>query len=84
MVLAQYYGRESYGRIAGVTSPFNMAALGLGPLCASLSYDLTGAYTIVYGTFGFTYMVSAVLLWMARRPARPARADEADLVPVSV
>ena len=84
MVLAQYYGRESYGRIAGVTSPFNMAALGLGPLCASLSYDLTGAYTIVYGTFGFTYMVSAVLLWMARRPPRPARDEERDLVPISV
>ena len=84
MVLAQYYGRESYGRIAGVTSPFNMAALGLGPLAASLSYDLTGAYTIVYGTFGFTYMVSAVLLWMARRPARPARDTEPDLVPISV
>jgi MFS family permease len=82
IILAQYYGRESYGRIAGVTSPFNMVALGLGPLTASLSYDLTGAYTTVYAIFGFTYLISAILLWLARRPALPVR-EESELLPVS-
>jgi MFS family permease len=83
MVLAQYYGRESYGRIAGVTSPFNMAALGLGPLAASLSYDLTGAYTTVYAVFGFTYLISAVLLWLARKPEQPVRLEDRELVPAT-
>ena len=59
-----------------------MVALGLGPLTASLSYDLTGAYTTVYAIFGFTYLISAVLLWLARRPALPVR-EETELLPVS-
>ncbi len=36
-VLAQYYGRESFGRIAGLLSPFHMAALGGRPVdCVSV------------------------------------------------
>ena len=33
--------------------------------------------------FGFTYMISAVLLWLARRPELPVREEERDLAPVS-
>jgi OFA family oxalate/formate antiporter-like MFS transporter len=70
-VIAQYYGRESYGRIAGMVSPFNMAALGLGPLLASISFDVTGSYTAAFGLFSTTYLSSAALLWLARKPSRP-------------
>ena len=31
MMLAQYYGRDSYGSLLGLFSPFQTAALGLGP-----------------------------------------------------
>jgi MFS transporter, OFA family, oxalate/formate antiporter len=70
-VLAQYYGRESYGRIAGFVSPFNMAALGIGPLLASLSFDLAGSYNLAFAVFSSTYIASAVLLWLVRKPSRP-------------
>lgn len=72
-VLAQYYGRESYGRISGLVSPFNFVALGLGPLIASVSFDATGSYTTAFGLFSGTYIASAFLLWLARKPSRPDR-----------
>ena len=31
MVIAQYFGRESYGSISGTLGPFQTAALGMGP-----------------------------------------------------
>jgi MFS family permease len=67
-VLAQYYGRESYGRIVGVISPFNSLALGLGPLVASICFDLTGSYTLIYAVFAASYAFSAFILMLARKP----------------
>ena len=32
MVLAQYFGRESYGAIAGALRPFEAGGLGVGPI----------------------------------------------------
>jgi MFS family permease len=71
-VLAQYFGRASFGRIAGMVSPFNMVALGLGPLIASLTFDVSGSYTIAFAGFSASYLVSASLLWCMRPPVRPA------------
>ena len=71
-ILAQYYGRDSYGRIAGVVSPFNSLALGIGSLLASICFDLSGSYTIAFAIFSGTYLFSAFILVLARKPARPA------------
>jgi sugar phosphate permease len=75
-ILAQYYGRESYGRILGMLAPFNMAALGLGPLVASLSFDLAGSYTLAFAIFSGGYLLSALLLTLVRTPALPPRDKE--------
>jgi MFS family permease len=72
-ILAQYYGRDSYGRILGMLSPFNMAALGLGPLVASLSFDFAGSYTIAFALFGAAYVLGAALLMLVRTPQLPPR-----------
>jgi MFS family permease len=69
-ILAQYYGRDSYGRIAGIVSPFNSIALGIGPLLASICFDLSGSYTIAFAIFSGTYLFSAFILVLARKPAR--------------
>ena len=76
-VLAQYYGRESFGRISGLVSPFNMAALGLGPLVASLSFDLAGSYTLAFALFSGGYLCGAGLLTMVRAPTK-SHHDEAN------
>ena len=70
MMLAQYYGRDSYGSLLGLFSPFQTAALGLGPSLASVLRDVSGAYTLLYAVMVGAYLASAALLYLARPPVR--------------
>ena len=56
------------GRINGFISPFQMLGLGLGPLVASLFYDLSGSYSSAFILFAGFFAFSALLLWLARKP----------------
>jgi sugar phosphate permease len=76
-MLANYYGRGSYGRIVGFVSPFNSIALGIGPLIASLSFDTTGSYDGVFALFGVITIGAVFLLWFARKPERQHGTAEA-------
>jgi len=75
MVLAGYFGRASYGTILGVFSPLQMIALGAGPALASTARSLAGDYYILYFAMGVAYLVSAVLMFIAKPPPRPVRAE---------
>ena len=75
MVLAQYFGRNSYGTILGVFSPLQMVALGLGPALASTVRAATGDYYALYVAMLVSYFLSAVLMFIARPPQRPVRED---------
>ena len=70
MMLAQYYGRDSYGSLLGIFSPFQTAALGLGPSLASLLREFSGSYILLYTVMVVAYLASAVLLFLARPPVR--------------
>lgn len=70
IILAQYFGRSSYGAISGFVFPFNMLGLGIGPLVSSVSFDLTGSYYAVFKVFVVGSILSAILLWLAKKPAR--------------
>ena len=70
MMLAQYYGRDSYGSLLGIFSPFQTVALGLGPSMASILRGVTGSYTMLYAVMVGAYLVSAFLLFLARQPVR--------------
>ncbi len=70
MMLAQYYGRDSYGSLLGLMSPFQTAALGLGPTLASVLRGLYGSYTVLYVVMVAAYVASAVMLYLARAPRR--------------
>ena len=75
MVLAQYFGRGSYGTILGVFSPLQMIALGAGPALASTVRSLAGDYYLLYFAMGVAYFVSAVLMFVAKPPRLPVRAE---------
>ena len=77
MMLAQYYGRESYGSLLGLFSPFQTTALGLGPSLAALLRTVTGSYTLLYVVMVGAYLASAVLLYLARPPVRGRAAEAA-------
>ncbi len=69
---AQYFGRESYGAISGLSLPFQQIGLGLGPALAAISYDATGqSYTFAFVAFGVVYVLAAILIWLARKPELP-------------
>lgn len=70
MMLAQYYGRDSYGSLLGMFAPFQTAALGLGPSLAALLREFSGGYEMLYWAMVGAYLVSGGLLYLARAPGR--------------
>ena len=70
MMLAQYFGRASYGTITGLTGPFQMAFLGLGPTFGAVLYSATGGYTVIWFYALGAYAVATLLIFCARRPYR--------------
>lgn len=71
MVLAQYFGRNSYGTISGILRPFEAGGLGLGMTLGTLSYDLTRTYKwLILGSIA-AHGVAAVLVFLAKPPAEP-------------
>ena len=74
MVLAQYYGRDSYGTILGFFAPFQIGMLGLGPALGALFREEIGSYTPLYLALGAAYMVAGGLVFLAKPPLLPTRA----------
>ena len=72
IIIAQYYGRSSYGAIGGFVFPFTMFAVGFGPLICSLGFDLTGSYHMFLSVFIGASLISALLFWLATKPPLPA------------
>ena len=55
-LLADYFGRTSYGSIVGITSSINAIFGAVGPALVGLSYDLNNSYRI--GFFLMTILMS--------------------------
>ena len=70
MVLADYFGRNSYGAIAGAMRPFEAGGLGLGQIVGPLVYDVTGSYTILILFSAAVQGIAMCLMLVARRPER--------------
>ncbi len=81
MMLAQYYGRNSYGAILGAFAPFQTAMLGLGPALGALFREMVGPYTTLYFALAGLYFMAAIFVFLARPPRPPARANVETLPP---
>jgi len=76
-MVAQYYGRESFGAIQGFTAPFQLVALGLGPTLAALLYDAFGqSYDVAFTVAAVIFAVSATFVWLARKPSPPSAVSQ--------
>lgn len=75
VMVARYYGRRAYGRIMGTLQPFTIFALGIGPLLASLVFDVAGSYDLVLAAAVVLYGSGAALISQARRPGSHSRHD---------
>lgn len=68
MVLAQYFGRESYGAIAGALRPFEAGGLGLGQVLGPVIYDIFGSYSSMIAIAAALHFAAALLIFLARPP----------------
>ena len=75
ILLADYFGRDSYGAIAGALRPFEASGLGVGQLVGPLIYDLTGSYTLLIILSSALLIASAALMLLTRRPVRSVPAS---------
>ena len=81
MMLAQYFGRGSFGSIVGLMGPIQLGALGFGPALGAVVYGVTGGYTMLFLYGIAAYIGAAALMYGARPPRLPRRAlDEASAV----
>ena len=68
IVWADYYGRANLGAIRGLTTPFNIISLAIGPILAGYYYDKLGSYTMIFSVFIALYILSGFLILFTRPP----------------
>ena len=73
MIIAAYYGRDSYGRISGFVTPFQFTGLALGPAVAAFVVAGTGSFTPYFVMTSALLFAASAALFLARRPALPPR-----------
>ena len=78
MMIAQYYGRDSYGSILGSFGPMQTMALGLGPGLGAVIRDITGSYHLLYISMACLYLIGTVLIILSTPPALPKRANASE------
>lgn len=81
MLLAQYFGRGSYGAIMGSLGPLQTTALGLAPVFGSYLLTFTHSYSAVFIVLMAMYAGAAMLILLAKAPRLPPRAMELDPEP---
>jgi len=74
MMIAQYFGRTSFGSITGLVGPFQTGALGLGPTLGALIFAYTSDYKWLFLYGVVAYLGALVCMVAARPPTLPGRA----------
>ena len=71
VVYADYYGRNSLGKIRGIGEIGVLVGQSTGPLLAGLVFDLRGSYALIFIVFSAIAAAGSLLVLNARRPSRP-------------
>ena len=81
---ADYFGRQSFGKIMGFSSMVMMAGMIIGPVVAGISYDLTGSYQRGFIILAILALSGGVFFAFAKKPELPESAAAAPMpVPVA-
>ena len=78
-LIADYFGRRSYGEIAGLIAMGATLARSGGPVMAGLLYGLSGSYAIPFRGLAVATAIAALLMLVAERH-RVARLGQAGAV----
>jgi sugar phosphate permease len=76
MLLANYFGRRSFGSIRGFAAPIMVTISLLGPLVAGPIRDATGSYDPAFAVFAGVFVVSFFALLFAPPPTKEPAAPE--------
>ena len=76
MILAEYYGRNSYGSILGTFGPLQTLGLGLGPTLGAVLREAFGNYSTMYLLLVGVYAAAAICIFLAQPPTLPGRATQ--------
>ena len=79
VVYADYFGRESLGKIRGVGELGVLIGQSTGPLLAGVVFDLRGSYSLIFIVYAVIAATASVIVLYARRPVRAAGALPANL-----
>lgn len=71
IIIANYFGRWSFGTISGVLTTFQLIGLGVGPLLGALIYEGAGSWVVLFACLALFYGVAALFFWSARKPEPP-------------
>ena len=74
MLLAQYFGRGSFGSILGSLGPMQTTALGLAPVFGTFLLEFTHSYDTVFIVLMGMYILAGLTVLLARPPQLPPRA----------
>jgi MFS family permease len=65
---ADYFGRENYGAIRGISLSAQVLAQAAGPLLSGVLYDVTGTYAVSLYCFATLSALSVLAALVARQP----------------
>jgi MFS family permease len=74
ILYANYYGRNSLGRIRGVSETGVLLGQSVGPLLAGILFDTQGSYSFVFVLFSGIALACSVIVLAAKPPVRPIQA----------
>ena len=76
IMVGDYFGRNRFASLMGAMSIFHNIGMFIAPIYAGWIRDTTGSYEIVLMTFAPTFVLSALMFALARRPSLPQASGE--------
>jgi MFS family permease len=70
---ADYYGRNSLGKIRGISETGVLIGQSAGPLLAGIIFDLKGSYSFIFLLFGGLAIAGGLVVLTAKRPVSAQR-----------
>ena len=75
MLIANYYGRNSFGAISGIVGTFQIGGLGVGPTLAALLSKVFVSYKPIFALCVLMYLVALFFLFLSKKPAYVKQLD---------
>ena len=67
-ILADYFGRKSYGALLGLTMTLTAVFGIIGPVFTGLVFDLTGSYRIAFLVVGVVSLTAVPITLLVKPP----------------